>query len=198
MTKDDIIAIPIGEGDSESIKNLGSVGSSGFSVPQVSPQSKAELIDKIKPEAMVEIIRNRLLGKEWKGNDWVEVPSLKDRKLTEQGAWEIANLMLGVSSVNISISKLTDKEVKERSYRIAKSAQYMLISNWRTYGIKNTAQFYYVHEIIFSNTLAVLKQADEASIQELLKATVYENRNITTPTKETKGNKISRMLGLSD
>lgn len=189
MAQDEIVAIPI---------PMGSSGG-GMPVPQFSPQSKAELIDKIKPEAMVEIIRNRLLGKTWDNNkkDWVDVPALKDRKLSEVGAWEIANLMLGVSSVNISISKLKDREIKERLYRIARSAQRMMISNWREYGITNTAQFFYVHEIVFSNTLAVLKQADEASIQELLKSTVHEQRQITNQQREPGSRKLSRMLGLS-
>jgi len=171
---------------------------SGMAVPQMSPSGKAELIDKIKPEAMVEIIRHRLLGQEFISGRWVDVQALKDRKLTEVGAWEIANLMLGVSSINISLSKLTDREIKERAYRIAKTAQFMMISNWKEYGVVNVSQFYYVHEIVFSNTLAVLKQADAASIQELLKATVYENRNINTQPKEQGGKKLSRMLGLSD
>lgn len=188
MGNDEVIAIPI---------PMGSSGG-GMPVPQVSPQSKAELIDKIKPEAMVEIIRNRLLGKEWINNGWTDVQALKKRRLTEVGAWEIANLMLGVSSINISISKLNDREIKERTFRIAKSAQRLLIANWREYGITNTAQFHYVHEIVFSNTLAVLKQAGEGSIQELMKATVYENRNVTSAPKEQGGQKLSRMLGLTD
>lgn len=186
---DEVVAIPI---------PVNSGGGSGMAVPQISPQSKAELIDKIKPEAMVEIIRNRLLGKEWINNQWQDVAALKDRKLSEVGAWEIANLMLGVSSINISVSKFKDREIKERAYRIARSTQRLLISNWRSYGIKNTSQFFYVHEIVFSNTLAVLKQADDASIQDLLKATVYENRNVTTEKKEAGGQKLSRMLGLSN
>lgn len=183
MSDDQIIAIPM---------------NTGMSVPQQSPTGKAELLDKIKPEAMVEIIRHRLLGEEYLEGKWVEVKALKDRKLSEEGAWEIANLMLGVSSINISLSKLTDREIKERAYRIAKTAQIMLIDNWRRYHIKNVSQFYYVHEIIFSNTLAVLKQADAASIQDLLKAVVYENRQVGLPSKEAKSNKISRMLGFSD
>jgi hypothetical protein len=182
-----IIAIPIGSG-------MGG----GMSVPQMAPQGKAEILDKIKPEAMVEIIRHRLLGEEYTNNRWVEVPALKKNKLTEQGAWEIANLMLGVSSINISISKLTDREIKERAFRIAKTAQYLLITNWKEYGITNTSQFRYVHEILFSNTLAVLKQADEASIQELLKVIVYENRNVSSVPKAEKSGKISRMLGFSE
>lgn len=187
MGNDEVIAIPI---------PVGSQGG-GMAVPQISPQSKAELIDKIKPEAMVEIIRHRLLGQEWINNKWETIEALKKRKLSEVGAWEISNLMLGVSSINISVSKLKDKEIKERAYRIAKSAQRMMIANWKEYGVTNTSQFFYVHEIVFSNTLAVLKQADEASIQDLLKATVYEQRQVNTQ-KEQGGQKLSRMLGLTD
>ena len=182
MPDDEYVQVPYGQ---------------GYPVPQMPIQSKADMIDKIKPEAMVEIIRNRLMGKEFINGKWVSVPALKERKLTDIGAWEIANLMLGVSSLNISLSKLTDREIKERAYRIARSAQYLLISNWKEYGITNTAQFYYVHEIVFSNTLAVLKQADEASIQELLKGTVQEQRNVFSQPKESRGGKIGRMLGIS-
>jgi len=170
----------------------------GMSVPQLSQQVRSDLIDKIKPEAMVEIIRHRLMGEEWINDAWTPVPALTDRKLTDRGAWEIANLMLGVSSINISISKLKDREIKERAFRIAKSAQYLLISNWKEYGLHNASQFYYIHEILFSNTLAVLKQADEASIQDLFKSTIHESRNYMSSPKEKGGHKIGRMLGLSE
>lgn len=189
--KDDYVTVPI---------SLGS-GSPNLAVPQMTQHSdRGDLIEKIKPEAMVEIIRQRLLGKEFDANKnaWIDVPALKDRKLTEVGAWEIANIMLGVSSINVSISKLDDREIKERAYRIAKSVQRMLLSNWKSYGIKNTAQFYYVHEIVFSNTLVVLKQADEASIQDLLKNTVKGNVGdspLYRPNEST-GRKLGRMLGL--
>jgi hypothetical protein len=179
MSDDQIIAIPY---------------PSAPSVPQQPRSDRADLIDKIKPEQMVEIIRHRLMGEEFKNGVWISVPALKARRLTEVGAWEIANLMLGVSSINISISKLSDREIKERALRIAKSAQYLIISNYREYGIHNTAQQWYVHEIVFSNTLAVLKQADDASIQELLKGTVQENRNISSEVKRE--GRLKRMLGL--
>ena len=186
--KDDIIEIPYDPG----------MAYGGYPVPSMPVQNKADLIDKIKPEAMVEIIRHRLMGEEFLNEKWIPVKALSDRKLSDEGAWEIANLMLGVSSINISISSLNDREIKERLKRIAKSAQYLLISNWKRYGVKNTAQFYYVHEIIFSNTLAVLKQADKASIQELLKGTVQEHRNYGYVQREGRGKKIGRMLGLND
>lgn len=191
MAQDDYISVPIAMGGS---------GSIGQAVPQMSNQysDRGDLIEKIKPEVMVEIIRQRLLGKEFKNNNWIDVPALKDRKLTEVGAWELANLMLGVSSINISISNLSDREIKERAFRIAKTAQRMMIVSWRAYGIQNTAQFSYVHEILFSNTLAVLKQAGDGSIQELLKGTVRGNigESYQQRGKESTGRKIGRMLGL--
>lgn len=180
MVDEQIIAIPMGGGSS--------------SVPQISRNDRADLIDKIKPENLVEIVRHRLLGEEFLNGKWIPVEALKKRKLTEVGAWEISNLMLGVSSINISISKLKDAEIKKRLLNISKTAQLMLVANWIDYGIHNTAQQYYVHEIIFSNTLGVLKQADEASIQELLKGTVQENRNIST--EQRKEGKLRRMLGM--
>lgn len=185
---DEIVAIPIPS-------NLGSIGS----VPQgTSPQAKADILGQIKPELMVEVVRHKLLGEEWKNNEWISVPALKNRKLTEIGAWELSNLMLGVGSINISISKFSDREIKERLFRIAKSAQVLALENWRIYGIHSVSQFYYIHEIVFSNTMGVLKQADGGSIQELLKVVVNENRNVVTQPKEPRGTKIRRMLGLAD
>ncbi len=64
-------------------------------IPQIPQMSdRADLIEKIKPEAVVEVIRMRLLGREFIAGEWVEVEALKQRRLTEIGAWEIANLML--------------------------------------------------------------------------------------------------------
>lgn len=181
MADEQIIAIPISSGGAPA-------------VPQMQRNDRADLIDKIKPEHAVEIIRHRLLGEEFLNGQWKPVPALKDRKLTEIGAWEIANLMLGVSTINTTVSKLKDFEIKRRALAIAATAQKMLVANWQTYGLKNTAQQYFVHQVVFSNTLVVLKQADEASIQELLKGTVTENRNVNTEVR--KEGRLKRMLGL--
>jgi hypothetical protein len=181
---DEVVVIP-----------AGSFG--GGSLPVPSRSDRADLIDKIKPELSVDNIRHRLMGEEFKNGVWVEVPALKERKLSEVGAWEISNLMLGVSTISVSISNLKDYEIKQRLLSIAKTAQYLMLANWRAYGMKNTAQQNYVHEIVFSNTLVVLKQAGDASIQELLKATVTENRNIQSERKEGTGSRIKRALGLA-
>jgi len=187
--KDDVtVAIPVSSGSSQA-----------FPVPQISNfGDRGDLIEKIKPEAVVEVIRQRLLGREWTNNKWVDVPALQERKLSEVGAWEISNLMLGVSSISVSISKLNERRINERLFRIAKTAQIMLINNWREYGIHSTSQFYYVHEIVFSNTQAVLFQADDASIQDLLKGTVKGTVGDygTGRPGESATKKIGRMLGL--
>jgi hypothetical protein len=166
----------------------------GNNVPVPQKSDKADLIDKINPDRMVIEIRHRLLGEEFNGTEWVKIPALQEFALTERGAWEISSLMMGTSSINTTISKYKEETIKARLRRIAKDAQYMLISNWREYGVRNTAQFYFVHSIVFSNALAVLSQAGEGSIQELVKGTVYENRNVNTEKKEP--GKLRRMLGM--
>lgn len=167
---------------------------SGGGVPTPQRSDRADLIDKIKPDPVVEMIRQRLLGREWNGSEWKPIQALKAYALTERGAWEISNLMLGVSNVSTSVSKLKEEVIKARLKRIAKDAQLLLVAHWREYGIRNTAQQYYVHNLVFTNALTVLFQAGEGSIQELLKGTVQENRNINTEKKEP--GKLRRLLGM--
>lgn len=167
----------------------------GGAPPQVPKGDRADLIDKIKPDVIVEVIRQRLMGNELKENRWIPVSALKDKALSEEGAWEISNLMLSTSSINTSISNLNNDEVKKRLLSIVSTAQYLCVANWRRYGIHNSSQLWFVHEIVFTNTLVVLKQADGASIQELLKGTVQENRNINTEQTKPAG-KLRRFLGL--
>ena len=83
--------------------------------PQIIEASeKADLLDKINPDAIVEIIRNKLMGKEFIDGKWVTINALQPRALTQLGAWDISNLMLAVSSKNVSISNLKDSEIKKR------------------------------------------------------------------------------------
>lgn len=169
----------------------------GFSggLPTMPKGDRADLIDKIKPEKAVDLVRHRLMGEELIDSVWQKVPALSDRALSEVGAWELSNMMLATATINTSISKLDDSEIKRRLLRISKTTQYLCITNWTKYGIKNTSQLWFVHEIVFTNALVVLKQADGASIQELLKGTVTENRNIMSGEQQNKG-KIRRFLGL--
>lgn len=140
---------------------------------------KADLLEKIRPDAIVEIIRHKLMGEEFDQTTkkWVPIEAMKDYALTRLGAEMIANLMLGVSSQNVSLSNLKDREIKERCLSIAKTAQYMALENWIEYGIKRRSQFYFIHEIVFSNTLVVLKQPEGEGIRKLLAGTLTEVRN---------------------
>ena len=148
----------------------------GLAPPMGYPQTdKADLLEKIRPDKIVEIIRNRLLGKEFIEGVWVKQEFLQDRALTEKGAWDIANLMLGVSSQNVSISKLSNDEIRERALSIAKTAQYMCLKNWKEYGIKGADQLYFIHELVFSNTFITLKQPEGEGIRKMLMGTIQES-----------------------
>ena len=83
---------------------------------QTARGDKADLLEKIRPDAIVEIIRHKLMGEEFDTSTkkWVKIEALNDYALTRLGAEMIANLMLGVSSQNVSLSSLKDREIKSR------------------------------------------------------------------------------------
>lgn len=150
-----------------------------MSVPR---SDKADILDKINPDRIVETIRHKLMGEDFIGSKWVKIAHLQQRALTDVGAWDIANLMLPVSSPNVSISKLTDAEIKARSLSIAKTAQHMCLKNWKEYGIKGTDQLEFVHQIVFSNTFITLKQPQDGGIRDLIKGIAQES-TVTTRTE---------------
>lgn len=164
-------------------------------VPSGLRGDRADLIDKIRPDKIIELIRHRLMGEDFKDNAWIEVPELSQYRLSKRGAWEITNLIMPLASINTTISKLNDAEIKSRLLNICRTAQYLCITNWKDYGVTSSTQLRFVNDIVFSASLVVLKQADEASIQELLKGTVYETRNISQD-KPGMVDKIRRGFGL--
>lgn len=165
------------------------------SVPMEQRSDRADILEKIKPEHVVEIIRNRLQGKDIINGQWVDIPILKKHSMSEEGAWIMSNMMLGIGNTSTSISKLNDNEIKNRLRNLTRSTMIKLICNVKPYGIKNVSDFYYIHEIMFSHALVVLKQADEASIQEMIKGVVHENRNVSNEVRRE--SRLKRMLGLS-
>lgn len=164
-----------------------------YGMPQQQRNDRADLLDKIKPEIIIELVRHKLLGETEINGSWEKVKALQGRALTEVGAWELSNLMLGVGSINTSLSKFNEQEIKKRALNISKTAIYMCTTNFREYGIVNATQLHFVNEIVFSSAFAVLKQADGASIQELIKGTVQENRLIQSEQK--KPGVLRRFLG---
>ncbi|MDD4761710.1 MAG: hypothetical protein PHZ25_01670 [Candidatus Pacebacteria bacterium] len=163
-------------------------------VPVPNRQDRADFVDKIKPEQVVELIRHKLLGEEEIGGNWVKVPSLQKNALSDRGAWEVSNLMLGVGSISVSISKLNSTQINNRLRGLMRELMVKMLSNWREYHLVDVGQFYYVKSLVFSNALVVLSQAGEGSIQELFKTTIQENRNISTEKKEP--GKLRRILGM--
>ena len=193
MAGDDYVYV---DADTGKPVDVGRKGSPSY-VPSGNIQKgdKADLLEKIRPDAIVEIIRHKLLGEEFNHDTkiWVVNPAFKDFALTRVGAEQIANLMLSVSSQNISLSNLNDQEIKSRVLSLIKTAQYMCVENWIEYGIKRKSQLYFVNEIVFSNSLAVLKQPEGEGIRKLLAGTIQESRIYNTNEEKERG---GRFLGL--
>lgn len=139
-----------------------------YAPPLQLPSEKADLLDKIQPNLIIDIIFHRLLGEREINGEWIKDPALQSRALTKKGAWDMATLMTPVSSQNVSLSKLKDNEIRLRALSIAKTAQCMCLRNWKEYGIQGTDQLKFVHEIVFSNTFITLKQPEGEGIRKLL------------------------------
>jgi len=142
----------------------------------VMQSDKADLLEKIDPTLIVETIRNRLMGKIFSNGEWVEIPSLQDRAISEKGAWDISNLMLAVSSQNVAISKLKDDEIRDRAFNLTKTAVHMCLKNWKEYGITGKDQLAFIKEIVFSNTFITLKQPEGEGIRKMLMGTIQESK----------------------
>jgi hypothetical protein len=151
--------------------------------------SKADLLDKIRPEEVVEQIKQRLMGKEYDtiSERWILNPALKDIALTEVGASAITNLMFSASTRSVSISNLKDDEIKKRLLNIIKTSMKMCLDNWESYGIKCTSQLYFVKEIVFTNTWVVLKQPENEGIRRLINSTIQEQRSVSTYGEQKSG-----------
>jgi len=140
----------------------------GNQVPIVMNNERADLLDKLQPGKVVEEIRRRLLGQEMINGKWITHPYMKMRAISEVGAWEISLLMLPASSQNVAMTKLNPTQIQHRLINIAKTAQKMCLRNWKEYNIKGIDQLWFVHEIVFTNTLASLNQPEGEGIRKLL------------------------------
>lgn len=160
--------------------------STGGYYPQ---DNKADLLDKIRPEEVIEQIYQRLIGNRFDitKNKWIADPALKQIALTETGASAITNLIFPASTRNVSISNLDNEEIKKRLLSLVKTGMKMVLDNWKEYGIETTAQIYFVKEIIYTNTLVSLKQPQNEGIRRLLNSTIQESRSVATYGEEKKG-----------
>lgn len=152
-----------------------------------SRSDKADILDKIRPDKIVEEIRHKLMGEQLINGKWVKIDALRERAISDIGAWDIANLMLSVSSQNVALSKLTDREIRGRALAIARTTQKMCLKNWNEYGIKGIDQLEFIHQIVFSNTFITLKQPEGGGIRALIQGTTSEQRQIVTQENPKRG-----------
>jgi len=150
-------------------------------LPYPMPTNKADMLDKIRPEEIVEVIRNRLMGKiiNTSTNKWETNDNLKDNAISEIGAWDMSNLILSVANPNVSISKLNDKEIRRRAFNIMRTSIKMLLANWKQYKITNTAQISFIAEIVFSMAFITMKQCEGEGVRKMIMGTRQEMHQVS-------------------
>jgi len=153
------------------------------------PNEKADLLDKIRPDTVIDTFFHRFLGQEKINGQWVDYGKAKQRALTEVGAWDFTTLMLSPSTQNISISNVSDRDIRIRTASIVNTGNIMGLRNWKEYGIQGSDQVHFIREIVITNTFFTLKQSESGHIQRLIKDTETTNRVI-----QEDGNKGGGML----
>lgn len=161
--------------------------SSPYYQPVIMPNDKADLYDKIRPEDVVETLKWKLMGYEW--NDakqrWELNPVLKQISLSEVGATQMSTLLFGVSNKSVSISKLKDDEIRLRTKYLVRTAMKKCLEEWREYGIKTSATFPFIKEVVISIAFITLKQPEGAGVRTFIQGVTQENRTvIEQPKKE--------------
>lgn len=156
------------------------VQASPYYQPTIMPSDKADLYDKIRPDEAVTTIKYLLMGYYWNSQEskWVINKGLTESSLTEAGATKISTLMYAVSNQNVSISKINDTEIRNRTKSLVRSAMIICMRNWREYGIIGKDQIYLIKELVLSNSFITLKQPENGGIRQLLMGTTQESKSI--------------------
>jgi hypothetical protein len=141
----------------------------------VQKDNKADLLDKIRPSDIVDDFRHYFRGERKINGVWTLV-SPHDA-LTEEGANMFASMMLPLSSQNIAISNLTERDIRMLTAAVVKDAMRIALRNWKSYGITGKHQFYFIKSVIMNNTYVTSKQAENAGGRRLVMGTQLEMRS---------------------
>lgn len=138
---------------------------------------KSDILDKINPDEVVEMLYHKLKGEELVNGDWRQVRN--DGVMTDEGARRISNLMLAVSNKNTPLCNLTPEETSARVINVCDDALRIMLENRKKFGITSIGQMYEIHSIVFSIVKMAMNQPQNNGIRNLLNHILYENRNYT-------------------
>jgi hypothetical protein len=166
-------------------------------VPYVNKADRADMMIQMKPEQVVEMIRMKLLGKEWVKNKWEDVGYLTGHSLTNLGAWKVTDQLLAIANTSTMTTKLADHEIKRRLRSVSKTLVVSMIKNWRSWGLKDVSMIGQVKEIVFSVGLVVMKQSEDATVLDFFGKTKSESAIYTDQNrKDSLRDKFKRGLGM--
>jgi len=172
--------------------------------PAPAQDSKADLLDKIKPEFAVEVIKQTLMGNEWNEEQGKWIPNRNIRgeifvdgkwekqkgasyALSEFGAMKIASLVYPACSQNASLSNLKEEKINRRLLNIIKALCKMMLDYHDRMPIESVAQLYHIKEIVYTLVWVSLTQSEHEGIRRLINSTISESRNVSTYGEDKQG-----------
>jgi len=164
--------------------NVPSVQQSPYFQPQIMPSEKADLYSKINPSDIIDEMRYKLQGYIFDDakKTWYKPQGCKG--LTQFGANEITTMMLTLSSENVTVSNVSDDDIRMLVRSINKTVLISCIGNWREYGITNKDQIYQISQMVSKNTFITLKAVEHAGVREFLGKTSSESKSIVEDNKK--------------
>lgn len=168
----------------------------GQAPPNVQRSDKADILSKIDPAKQTVDMAYKLQGAEFKEGKWVIDPELAKKCLSPVGAKEVAQMISFLSTINISISRFKDVEIKRRVVHAHDDFLIVMRKNWKSYGVADASFFYKYSLAFFTNSYAVMQQSIEGSTLNLIKGSVTENivTQQVTQQKESSWNRLKSAL----
>jgi hypothetical protein len=93
--------------------------------------------------------------------------------------------MLPASSQNVAITKLNSRQISNRLLNLSGQAIEQCLRNWKEYGIRSSTMIGFVHQIVFTNSMASLNQPESEGIRRLFRD--ISSADFTQPQEEQSG-----------
>ena len=165
------------------------------SVPGARITDTPRFLDTIDPNKSIDLIYHDLKGEVLNNSgNWVQLPELKERALTEEGARKVTSMLRAASTFNMTFSRITKDEVRERLRHLGLEIIKVCIKQQRAFGIHDGAQITYIKSLTMSNTIGTLNQAGEGSLQDVVSGGLIKD-NYNAGQEQKKQGLFSSIFG---
>lgn len=164
--------------------------------PAPTRTERAEFVDKIRVEPVLENIKHQLAMEYYDKNQeaWLEIPGCEDKRWSKFGINAILIKFTPMINVAVQGANISEELMLKRVFNFTESVLFDVGENWKEYGVKNEGMIIDIGEICMSISMSTWSQAKEGHTSRTWRETTVENRQIVTAPPEQKKGRISSIL----